>query len=169
MLFLVKAFVLVYNATMKIEEKVALALIDTKKTISIAESCTGGLLAHRLTNIPGSSNFLELGVVAYSNEAKIKLLKVPEDTLKKYGAVHEEIAIAMAKGARKILKTDFGIGITGIAGPTGGTKTKPIGLTYIAVATPVETLCLKCQFEGSRTSIKSQAASEALKLLSEFL
>jgi len=154
---------------MKIEEKISQALTDTQKTLAIAESCTGGLMAHRLTNISGSSKILKLGIIAYSNEAKIKLLKVPEALLMKYGAVHEEIAVAMANGARKILKTDFGIGITGIAGPTGATKTKPIGLTYIAIATPIESLCLKCQFEGTRPNIKSQAATQGLKLLYEFL
>ncbi len=154
---------------MKIEEKIIRALIDTQKTLAIAESCTGGLLANRLTNIPGSSQALKLGIIAYSNAAKIKLLKVPETLLTKYGAVGEEVAIAMAKGVRAILKTDFGIGITGIAGPTGATKTKPIGLTYIAIKNPVETLCLKCQFEGPRAKIKSQAATQGLKLIYEFL
>lgn len=154
---------------MKIEEKIARKLIKSQKTLAIAESCTGGLLSHRLTNIPGSSDFLKLDVVAYSNEAKMKLLKVAPDTLKRHGAVSQEAAIAMAQGVRKILKTDFGIGITGIAGPTGGSKSKPVGLTYIVVNTKLETLCLKCLFEGPRTSIKAQAATQALQLLNEFL
>lgn len=151
------------------EEKISQTLIDTKKTLSIAESCTGGLLSNRLTNIPGSSIFLKLSIVAYSNDAKTKLLKVPETTIKKNGAVSYQTAIAMAKGVRKILQTDFGIGITGIAGPTGGTKAKPIGLAFIAVSTPTENLCIECQFEGSRKSIKTQASTQALQLLSEFL
>ncbi|MCK5579936.1 MAG: CinA family protein [Candidatus Omnitrophica bacterium] len=154
---------------MKIEEKVAELLTTKKKTLSIAESCTGGLLTHRLTNIPGSSNFIKFGIVTYCNEAKTKFLKIPEMLLKKKGAVCEEVAELMAKGVRKINKTDFGIGITGIAGPDGGTKAKPVGLVYMAVDTGVETLCLKCQFEGSRTEIKKQATEQALKLLSEFL
>lgn len=154
---------------MRIEEKVARSLIITKKTLAIAESCTGGLLSHRLTNIPGSSNFLKLALVTYSNEAKVKLLKVPEAMIRRYGAVSVQVAAAMAKGAQKSFKTDFGIGITGIAGPTGGTKKKPIGLTYIAVCAGVEMLCLECRFKGTRTGIKTQAASQALRLLYEFL
>ena len=154
---------------MSIEEKIAQALINTKKSLAIAESCTGGLLANRLTNIPGSSLFLKLGLITYSNEAKIKLLKVSEAAIRRHGAVSSQVAIAMAQGARKPLKTDFGIGITGIAGPSGGTKAKPIGLTYIAVSAGMETLCLECHFMGSRKSIKTQATSQALKLLYEFL
>lgn len=154
---------------MKTEQKVAQALTNQKKSISIAESCTGGLLSHRLTNIPGSSAFLKCGIVAYSNETKEKLLKVPPDILKKYGAVSEQTAVAMAKGVRRIHQTDFGVGITGIAGPDGGTKSKPVGLVYIAVQTKLESLCLKCQFTGTRSAIKLQASSLALELLLEFL
>jgi len=154
---------------MRKEQQIAQLLIQSKKTLAIAESCTGGLLANRLTNIAGSSNFLKLAVIAYSNEAKTKTLKVPQATIRKYGAVSTQTAVAMAKGVQKILKTNFGIGITGIAGPTGGTKTKPVGLVYIAVCTNTETLCLKWQFRGKRISIKSQAATQALRLLHEFL
>jgi len=154
---------------MRKEQKVAQLLIKSKKTLSIAESCTGGLLTNRLTNIAGSSVFLKLALIAYSNEAKIRLLKVPQSVIRKYGAVSTQTAIAMAEGAQKILKTDFGIGITGIAGPAGGTKTKPVGLVYIAVCTNAEILCLEYQFRGTRISIKSQAATQALRLLHEFL
>jgi len=154
---------------MRKEQKVAQLLIKSKKTLSIAESCTGGLLTNRLTNIAGSSSFLKLALIAYSNEAKMQLLKVPQPVIRKYGAVSSQTAIAMAKGVQKILKTNFGIGITGIAGPTGGTKTKPVGLVYIAICTNAEMLCLECQFQGTRISIKSQAATQALRLLHEFL
>ncbi len=154
---------------MRTEEKIAQLLIKQKKTLAIAESCTGGLLSNRITNIPGSSNFLQVTVVAYSNQAKIKLLNVDEKDIKKYGAVSHQIAIAMAEGVRNIFKTDFGIGITGIAGPDGATKKKPVGLVYIAINTPIETLCVKCIFEGKRTTIKSKATTQALRLLSEFL
>jgi len=140
-----------------------------KKTLAIAESCTGGHLANRLTNIPGSSNFLKVAIIAYSNEAKFKLLKIPHSVINKRGAVSTQTAIAMAKGVRCILNTDFGMSVTGIAGPTGGTKAKPVGLTYIAVCTKLETLCLECQFSGTRTRIKSQATTQALRLLEEFL
>ena len=151
------------------EEQVVKALINTKKTLAIGESCTGGLLANRLTNIPGSSEFLKFSVVAYSNEAKSKFLKVPAKMISRHGAVSSPVAAAMAQGAQRIFNTDFGIGITGIAGPTGATKSKPIGLTFIAVSTPLETLCLECHFKGTRKSIKTQAATQALRLLKEFL
>lgn len=154
---------------MRIEQQVAQTLINSKKTLAIAESCTGGLLTNRLTNIPGSSNFLKLALVVYCNESKIKLLKISPSTIIKYGAVSTQTAVALAKGARKILNSDFGIGITGIAGPTGGTKAKPVGLTYIAICTKVESLCLQCRFRGTRTRIKDQAATQALRLLYEFL
>ena len=153
---------------MTLEEKVAQALISHQKTLAVAESCTGGLLTHRLTNIPGSSNFLKLGIVTYSNESKKKLLGVSSRTLRHHGAVSSQTAIAMAKGIRLIHKTDFGIGITGIAGPTGGTKKKPVGLTFIAIQTPQETLCLKYLFRKKRSGIKSQAATSAMKLLLDF-
>jgi nicotinamide-nucleotide amidase len=169
MLFLVKAFVLAYTNTMCIEEKVARLLLMKDKTIAVAESCTGGLLTHRLTNIPGSSKFLRLGIIVYSNESKISILKVPSSTIKRHGAVSEETATAMARSVRRIHRTDFGVGITGIAGPSGGSAAKPVGLAYIAVAEARKTICLRRLFQGSRTRIKSQAATQGLKLLYQFL
>ena len=154
---------------MLIEENIAKTLINTEKTLAIGESCTGGLLANRLTNIPGSSGFLKFSVVAYSNEAKSRFLKVAPRMISRHGAVSSPVAAAMAQGARKVFNTDFGIGITGIAGPTGGTPSKPIGLTFIAVCTSLETLCLECHFKGTRNKIKTQAANQALQLLKEFL
>ena len=140
-------------------------LIRQRKTLSIAESCTGGLVSHRLTNIPGSSKFLKMGLIAYANETKIKLLKVSPRLLSVYGAVSASVALAMAKGARGIHKTDFGLAITGIAGPTGGTKRKPIGLVYIAIDSAKKSFCTKNLFKGNRFKIKSQAASRSLSLL----
>ncbi|MBU0468427.1 MAG: nicotinamide-nucleotide amidohydrolase family protein [Candidatus Omnitrophica bacterium] len=154
---------------MKIEQKVAKLLISEKKSLSIAESCTGGLLSNRLTNISGSSAFLKLGIVTYSNDAKVKLLKVPAEIIKKHGAVSFQTAIAMAKGCKKLLNTDFSIGLSGIAGPTGGTRSKPVGLVYIAICSNYETICLECIFTGTRSNIKSKAATQAFKLLLEFL
>lgn len=154
---------------MRIEQRVAKLLFQKNKSLSVAESCTGGLLTNRLTNVPGSSRFLKLGVIAYSNEAKTKLLRIPAAYIQKYGAVSQQTAVAMARSVRKIHKTDFGIGITGIAGPAGGSKKKPVGLAYIAINTPCETLCLQCLFKGSRTRIKSQTTVQTLKLLYEFL
>ncbi len=154
---------------MLLAEKVAKSLIEKKKTLSLAESCTGGLLTHRLTNIPGSSQFLECSIVAYSNASKRKLLKIPLKCIKKYGAVSKETATLMAQNVQKIFKTDFGISITGIAGPGGATKTKPVGLCFIALATAKHTRCLQCHFKGNRLQIKSKAVTEALKLLTILL
>jgi len=154
---------------MKLEVKVAQALTNQRKTLATAESCTGGYLAHRLTDVPGSSQFFICGLVTYSNEVKSALLGVGATLIKKHGAVSEEVATAMAKGVRIKLKADYGIGISGIAGPDGGSKQRPVGLVYICVAASGESICLKCQFRGLRSSIKSQSVQQALKLLYEFL
>lgn len=164
---------------MSLEKTVARLLMARNETLAIAESCTGGLLTHRLTNISGSSKFLEAAVVAYSNKAKQKLLKIPSRMLRQHGAVSKHTAAAMARSVRVIHKTDFGIGITGIAGPSGATKTKPVGLVYIALSVPakgearrrrpIETLCLQCLFKGDRTHIKRQASTQALRLLKKCL
>ena len=150
---------------MKLEEKIAKRLLALNKTLSIAESCTGGLLCHRLTNISGSSGFLKAGCVVYSNESKIKLLKVPKSLLKKYGAVSAPAAKKMAERIRKIFRTDFGVGITGIAGPTGGTKKKPVGLVFIAIAAPGRTICTKSIFKNTRLVFKNNATDKAFKML----
>ena len=151
--------------TMRLEQKLAKQLIKTKKTLALAESCTGGLLANTLTNIPGSSAFLLLGIVAYDNAAKTKILKIPAPLLKKHGAVSAPVANLMAQNVRKILNTDYGIGITGIAGPAGGTKTKPIGLVYIAMSTKQNTIVQEFHFKGTRLQIKDQAVNAALKVV----
>ena len=151
------------------EKKAAHLLLKHKKTITLAESCSGGLLCNRLTNISGSSNFLKAGIVTYSNAAKTKLLKVPSSLIKKYGAVSLSVAEKMAQGARKLFNTDYGIAITGIAGPTGGTKQKPVGLTFIALASRKKTTAMKFLFKGSRLKVKQQAADKALEMLLEFL
>ena len=147
------------------KQKIARILLIKGQTLSIAESCTGGLLANQLTNISGSSAFFWLGIIAYDNKAKVKILKIPPSIIKKHGAVSLPVAKLMAQNVRKILNTDFGIGITGIAGPKGGTKDKPVGLVFIAVASKKEEILEKCHFKGSRLSIKAQAAQKALKML----
>ncbi len=150
---------------MPLEQRVAKILTRRKKTLSTAESCSGGLLAHRLTNISGSSNFFKLGLIAYSNNAKQRLLRVPAQLLKTFGAVSPEVALAMADNVKKVLNTDFGIAITGIAGPTGATKTKPVGLVYIAVSSKHRCLCKRFLFKGRRSTVKSLASTAALRLL----
>jgi len=147
---------------MPLETKVAQRLIKSHKTLSIAESCSGGLLAHRLTNIPGSSKFFKLGIIAYSYESKQKLLKIPPVILKKYGAVSSQVVELLAQNVQDLSKTDFG---TGIAGPAGATRRKPIGLVYIAISTKNEIFVKRCVFKGQRTAIKKQTADQALRLL----
>ena len=154
---------------MRLEEKIVIALLKRQKTLGIAESCTGGLLSHRLTNIAGSSGFLMAAVVSYSNTSKVKIHKVPAALIQKHGAVSLPVAQRMAQGIRRLLNTDFGISITGIAGPTGGTPEKPVGLTFIAVCDRKKTLCERNVFKGSRLQVKKQAAERALKLLENFL
>lgn len=151
------------------EEKTAHALIQHKKTIALAESCSGGLLGHRLTNIPGSSAFFIGGVTTYGNTAKINLLNIPDSLVRRHGAVSRPVALAMAKGVRRLLRADIGVAITGIAGPGGGTRQKPVGLVYIAVATAEEEIVTEKFLKGKRLSIKTQATTAALKLLLNFL
>ncbi len=148
-----------------LEKKLGVILTQKKKTISVAESCSGGLLAHRLTNIPGSSQYFIGGVIVYANQAKHKLLGVPLALIKKYGAVSQPVAELMAKRIRKILNTDYGISITGFAGPSGANKEQPIGLTYIAIANKEKTLSQKFYFKGNRLTIKKLATQHALKIL----
>lgn len=136
-----------------------------KFKIATAESCTGGLLSALLTEIPGSSKVFERGFVTYSNAAKKKLLGVPGKTIKAYGAVSAETAAAMAKGALKHSKADIAVSITGIAGPDGGTKAKPVGLVYIATARGKKIKVEKFLFKGNRTSVRLGSITQALKML----
>lgn len=142
---------------------------EKKITISTAESCTGGLLAKMLTDIPGSSEYFIYGVVTYSNDAKKKLLNVKEATLRKYGAVSEETAIEMVKGLRRLIKTDICVSITGIAGPDGGSKNKPVGTVVFGLLLNNKLFVYKKLFRGDRETIREKSAnfilSEILKKL----
>lgn len=146
-------------------KKTAEKLTQKKLTIATAESCTGGLIAHTLTNISGSSNYYKRGIISYSNQAKIELLDVKEETLKKHGAVSQETAYEMAEGIRKKSKVDIGISSTGIAGPTGGTKEKPVGLVYIGISTKNKTKVKKHIFKGNRLENKENTVNAALDLI----
>lgn len=148
-----------------LEEVVAQALLDGGITLALAESCTGGLISHRLTNISGSSGFLERGYVVYSNQAKVEDLGVQPATIQKYGAVSAETAKEMAEGARRKANTDLGLAVTGIAGPTGGSKDKPVGLVYICLASSGHTICEQHFWKGTRAQIKNRTALAALQLL----
>ncbi|MCG0277921.1 MAG: competence/damage-inducible protein A [Thermanaeromonas sp.] len=134
-------------------------------TLAVAESCTGGLLAHRLTNIPGSSAYFRQGVVAYDNNIKVKVLGVNAKILASKGAVSEEVALAMARGVRDLAGTDIGIGITGIAGPGGGTPAKPVGLVYLALNCQGNAQVRRELFQGPREEIKWRATQSALDML----
>lgn len=152
-----------------LEEVLAQGLNKAKKTIAVAESCTGGLISKRLTNIGGSSKYFPLGVVAYNNQAKQSLVGVPKETLKKFGAVSKEVAQLLAKNIKQLAKTDFGLGVTGIAGPTGATKEKPVGLVYIALATPRKTQCQEFHFHGDRDAVRLRASQAALDMVRRYL
>jgi len=148
-----------------LEEVVAGLLTIKRRTLACAESCSGGLLAHRLTNVPGSSAYFLAGIVAYGNAAKTDLLGVPRSLLLRHGAVSAPVARAMADGARRRAKATYGIGITGIAGPTGGTAKKPVGLVYISLAGPGRVEVRKHLFFGGRKEVKFQSSQRALDLL----
>jgi len=153
----------------RLEVVVGMLLKQKKKTVSIAESCTGGLIAHRLTNVPGSSQYLTSSVVAYSNKSKTSFLGVSKATIKRYGAVSKQCAIALAKGIRACTGSDLGLSVTGIAGPTGGSKTKPIGTVFIALVSRKTTICINDLFLGTREQIKTKSAQAALNLLRKVL
>jgi len=146
-------------------EVVGEKLARQKMTIAVAESCTGGTLAKLLTDIPGASRYFTHGWVTYSNTAKTTELGIPADLIEKYGAVSEQVAQAMAQGARKKAQTDFAIGITGIAGPAGGTEQKPVGLVYISVDSDNGCDTKRCPFSGDRRFIRLRAAHTALNML----
>jgi len=146
-------------------EVVGQKLAQQKKTIAVAESCTGGTLAKLLTDIPGASRYFTHGWITYSNSAKTSELGVPSDLIEKHGAVSEQAAQAMAQGARKRAGTDFAVGITGIAGPTGGTEQKPVGLVYISVDSDNRCETKRFIISGDRDFIRLRAAQTALNML----
>lgn len=152
-----------------LEDTVAKLLVNKKLTIALAESCTGGLISHRLTNVSGSSAYLDSSVICYSNTAKSKLLKVNKKLIEQYGAVSSEVAIAMAEGVREIVGADIGVAVTGLAGPGGGAKEKPVGLVYIALADNNKTVWEKHYHNGSRKGIKQRASQTALDLIRKYL
>ncbi|MCD6360908.1 MAG: competence/damage-inducible protein A [Armatimonadetes bacterium] len=147
------------------EVAVGRLLAESHSTLASAESCTGGLIASRITDVAGSSEYFIGGVVAYSNQVKQEILGVPEGVLAEHGAVSEECARAMAEGVRRALRTDWGLATTGIAGPGGGSDEKPVGLVYIAVAGGDGTACLRGNWPGTRDQFKSRVSQYALNML----
>lgn len=148
-----------------LEGEVGRLLKKTRQTLAVAESCTGGLVQHRITEAPGSSDYLRGGVVAYSNALKESLLGVSRETLRRHGAVSSSTARAMAKGVRELTGSHFGIGITGIAGPTGGSRKKPVGLVFISLASAGRVKTERHLFSGDRRTVKFKASQAALNLL----
>jgi PncC family amidohydrolase len=153
----------------EITAKIHKLLIARGKTLSIAESCTGGLLSSLLTKLPGSSQYFIFGAITYSDQAKVSILKIPSSLIRRKGAVSDKVAILMAKKIRALAKTDFGIGITGIAGPTGATPHKPVGTVFIAISSKNKILCKKLKFRGNRQNIIKKSALKALRLLQALL
>ena len=150
---------------MNIEAEVGKTLQKRNMTLAVAESCTGGLISNRITDVSGSSKYFKMGVVAYSNKIKEEILWIPGSLIRKYGAVSRQVAIEMAEGVRAIANADIGMGVTGIAGPSGGTEKKPVGLVYIALLIGKKRIVKKFKLKGSRQEIKFQASQVALKLI----
>ena len=154
----------------KLSQNIVSVLSKKKLKISFAESCTGGLLSSSITSISGSSKIFTLGLVTYSNKAKINILKVPSKIITQYGAVSYETCLSMVKKLNKISKTNISVSITGIAGPKGGTKQKPVGLVYIGIKKDNKILVKKYLFKNkNRTSIQKSTVKKALNLISSFV
>lgn len=153
----------------RLEEAVAQLLRLEGKTVAVAESCTGGLISHRITNVPGSSDYFLRGIVSYSNQAKEDLLQVPDSAIERHGAVSPEVAVAMAAGVRRLAGTDLGVGVTGIAGPGGASETKPVGLTFIALAEAQGEEWCEHRFRFDREGNKLWASQMALEMLRRYL
>jgi PncC family amidohydrolase len=154
---------------MTIEEELNRRLSGSRKTIALAESCTGGLIACRVTDVPGASEYFEVGVVSYSNQAKEKFLGVPAEVVASHGAVSAETAREMAAGIRRVADSDVGLSVTGVAGPGGGSLEKPVGTVFIALAAEGTMIAKRHLFSGNRREIREQAAEAALRLLLGFL
>ena len=154
----------------KLSQKIVRLLGKKKLKISFAESCTGGLLSSTITQISGSSKVFTIGLVTYSNQSKINTLKVPKNTIRKYGAVSYEACLSMVKNLNKISKTNISVSVTGIAGPKGGSKKKPVGLVFIGIKKVNKTLVRKYLFKNKkRSAIQRAAASKSLNLILSFL
>jgi nicotinamide-nucleotide amidase len=149
----------------ELEEVLGKILTERHLTIAVAESCTGGFILNKLTDVSGSSAYVERGVITYSNKSKMDLLGVPEELIRKHGAVSQEVAEAMAAGIRRVAGTDVGLSTTGIAGPTGGTDEKPVGLVWIGFASADDVIAVEHRFGGSRTLIKERASQAALEMV----
>ena len=155
---------------MKIEKKILNILVKKKLKLAVAESCTGGMLSSAITSVSGSSKVFTLGVVAYSNQSKTKVLRVSKNIIKKYGSVSEPVCLAMVKNLNKISKTNISVSITGIAGPSGGSKIKPVGLVYVGIKKGNRVEVKKYLFKNKeRSYIQKAAVNKSLGLILSFL
>jgi nicotinamide-nucleotide amidase len=154
---------------MRLEKTIGSHLRKRGWTLSIAESCTGGLICDRITDVSGSSDYFMGGMVNYSNESKARHLGIPLDYIRKHGAVSPQVAKKMAQGVRKTFHTTFGLSTTGVAGPTGGTKRSPVGRVFIGIAEGNRTWVKKLDLKGSRRDIKKQAAKSGLEFFHKML
>jgi len=153
----------------RIEEEIGHLLRQKNASISVAESCTGGLIAHRITNISGSSDYFDCAIVSYSNKAKIDLLGVSSSLIKRHGPVSEPVARAMAEGIRRQRQTTIGLATTGLAGPLGATAENPIGTVYIALASADRTIVRRFSFPGEREDIKRRTADKSFEMILAYL
>jgi nicotinamide-nucleotide amidase len=153
----------------RMESVVGEMFSEKKLTISVAESCTGGLIGNLLTNVAGSSNYFQGGVVVYSNQSKVDLLRVSPETINRYGAVSDQTVREMAQGVKRLLKTDMGLAVTGIAGPDGSSREKPVGTVHIGLAAGDETFTGKYRFWGTREQVKLNTSMMALDCMRRYL
>lgn len=154
---------------MKAEEHILRLMVSSALKLSVAESCTGGLIAGRITDIAGSSEYFEGGVVSYSNEAKTRFLGVPEELLVGYGAVSREVAQSMAEGVRRATGSDVGLSVTGVAGPGGGSDLKPVGTVFIGLCWQGGILVKEFHFGGDRKKVRQQSSDAALQMIIDHL
>lgn len=157
------------HMTEPIEITIGGLLRQEKLKLGVAESCTGGLVSDRITNIPGSSDYFMGGIVAYAYEAKVKLLGVKWDTLTAYGAVSRQVVLEMARGACQVLETDLGVSVSGIAGPGGETEEKPVGTTWIGLCTPEGEWARGFCWDGNRLENKASSAEAVLRFVADYL
>lgn len=154
---------------MRLEEEIAALLREHGLTIAVAESASGGLISHLITNVPGSSNYFRGAVVAYDNEVKVRVLGVNRETLARYGAVSCETGEEMAQGVKRLMHANIGLSDTGVAGPVGATPEKPVGLFYVGISSDLGTGAVEYTFGGNRLENKQSAAEMALTMLKEHL
>lgn len=151
------------------EKEIVSLLKKNQMTVTTAESCTGGLIASRIVNVSGASEVFMEGYITYANASKEKILGVKHETIEKYGVVSAETAGEMAEGARRVAEADVAVSVTGIAGPSGGTKEKPVGLVYIGCASEIKTGVRRFVFDGNRDQVREQAVAQALSFLRDTL